>query len=375
MGAVVNSLHNEPQSGRERPETKPQSLGDRLRSLTALDFEVASRAALAMAVPLFILLALNRLDLAAYASFGAMTALYGRSEPYPVRMRSLTVAALGLVCSVLLGITMASTNAALWALALALVAVIVAGLLMAAVFGLFPPTPLFFVFGLLVCASIPTPGDEFALRGGIAALAAAFAWLVSMSGWLVRRMGGALRASWFKPLPRSPRVRWGAVRDAAVWLAIAQNVVGTLVAGAAAMALGIGHPYWAVVSVVAVIPPPHARHSISRAIHRTVGTAVGVLVTGALLFPDPPVVVILIAVVIAQFGAEILVARNYGAALVFVTPLALGVAHLASPLPVGTLLIDRLVETALGAAIGLVLVLLARMLPRSRGASAAVSPL
>lgn len=349
----------------EQQGQRPQSLTQRLRSLTSLDFEVASRAALAIAVPLFVLLALNRLDLAAYATFGAMTALYGRSEPYRLRRRSLTIAAVGMVASVALGVTLASTDAALWLLAAALVFVITVGLLVAAVFGLFPPTPLFFVFGLLVCASIPTPSSEVALRMGIAAVAAAFAWLVSMSGWLLRRAGGARYADWFKDLPRSPRVRWAAIREPQVWLAITQTVVGALAAGAIAMALGIGHPYWAVVSVVAVIPPPHARHSISRAIHRIVGTVVGVLVTGALLFPEPSPVVILIAVVIAQFAAEILVGRNYGAALVFVTPLALGVAHLASPLPVGTLLIDRIVETVLGAAIGLLLVLCARLLPQA----------
>jgi hypothetical protein len=341
-------------------QQRPQSLSERLRSLTALDFEVASRAALAMAVPLFVLLALGRLDLAAYASFGAMTALYGRSEPYRLRLRSVSIAAAGLVVSVALGTTLAATGATLWVTALCLVLVIVCGLVVAAVFGLFPPTPLFFVFGLLVCAAVPTPSGELALRIGIAACAALFALAVSMSGWLLRRAAGGRHADWFKSLPRSPRVRWSAAREPQLWLAVAQNVVGALLAGALAMAFGIGHPYWAVVSVVAVIPPPHARHSISRALHRIVGTALGVLVTGLLLFPEPPPLVILIAVVIAQFAAEILVARNYGAALVFVTPLALGVAHLASPLPVGTLLVDRLVETALGSAIGLLLVLLAR---------------
>ena len=89
-----------------------------------------------------------------------------------------------------------------------------------------------------------------------------------MSGWLLRRAGGARYSDWFKALPRSPGINWNAVREPQVWLAIVQNVVGALAAGAIAMALGIGHPYWAVVSVIAVIPPPHARHSISRSIHR-----------------------------------------------------------------------------------------------------------
>ncbi|AMB57732.1 FUSC family protein [Microterricola viridarii] len=343
-------------------DSAPQSLPARLRSLTPRDFEVASRAAIAVAVPLFLLLALDRLDLAAYASFGAMTALYGRSEPYRVRLRSAGIAAIGLVLSVALGTILAASGAANILVAAALVVVIVGGIVVAAVYGLFPPTPLFFVFGLLVCAALPTPPEQVPLRIGLAAASAAFALAITMSGWLLRRAGRERDDGWFQQLTRSPRVRWAAVREAALWVAVAQNVFGALLAGAVATAIGIGHPYWAVVSVVAVIPPPHARHSISRSVHRIVGTAVGVLVTGALLFPEPPPFAIVIGVVIAQFGAEILVGRHYGAALVFVTPLALGVAHLASPLPVGTLLIDRLLETALGAAIGLLLVLAARWL-------------
>ncbi len=346
--------------------SKPQSLIERLRSLSALDFEIASRAAFAIAVPLFILFAINRLDLTAYATFGAMTALYGRGEPYRLRIRGLSIAAACLVASVAAGVLLAASESPVWMTAIVLVVVIVGGILVAAIFGLFPPTPLFFVFSVLVCALIPTPQSEVWMRIALAALAALFAWGVSLSGWLLRRASGDQHAEWFKSLERSPSVNWSAARHPRVWLTITQSVIGALAAGALAMACGIGHPYWAVVSVIAVIPPPHARHSISRAIHRVVGTAVGVVVTGALLFPEPPALVILIAVVVAQFAAEILVGRNYGAALVFVTPLALGVAHLASPLPVSTLLVDRMVETLLGAAVGLLLVVGARMLERSR---------
>lgn len=329
---------------------------------TPRDFEVASRAAIAIAVPLFLLLALDRLDLAAYASFGAMTALYGRSEPYRVRLRSLSIAAVALVLSVGLGATTAAMQVPLAIEAAGLVVVVTLGLLLTAVFGLFPPTPLFFVFAYVVCAALPTAPVDIARGIAIAAASAAFALLVSMSGWVLRRAGGQRGAEFFKPLPRLPRITTQALRDPAVWLAVAQNVVGVLLVGALATALGIGHPYWAVVSVVAVIPPPRARHSISRAIHRVTGTAVGVLLAGALLIGEPPAVVILIAVVIAQFAAELLISRHYGATLVFVTPLALGVAQLAAPMPLPALLADRLVETALGAVIGLALVLLARWL-------------
>jgi uncharacterized membrane protein YccC len=141
-----------------------------------------------------------------------------------------------------------------------------------------------------------------------------------------------------------------------VWLSIGQMVAGSLIAGGLAILAGLGHPYWAVVSVVAVLPPAGARHSTSRAFHRIFGTTLGVGITALVLLPGPPVWVLILVIAIGQFGAEILVGKHYGAALLFITPLALTVAHLASPVSVTGLLVDRVVETALGGAVALVIV-------------------
>ena len=64
-----------------------------------MSVEVGFRAAAAVALPLLVLLAVGRLDLAAYATFGAFTALYGRNEPYRLRLRSVSVAGAALLVS------------------------------------------------------------------------------------------------------------------------------------------------------------------------------------------------------------------------------------------------------------------------------------
>lgn len=339
------------------------------RDVRAFDLEVATRAAIAAVVPLAILVATGHVELAPYAAFGGMTAIFGRGEAYRGRLRTATVAAAGLVTSVAIGVAAALAGGSVPIVALALVIVLVAGVLTVNVARLGPPTPLFFVFAVLVCASVPTPPGEAWLRVGVAAAAAAFAWALSLSGWVLRRVAARREASAspFKPLRRAEPVRWEALRDRVVWRTIAQHVLGGLAAGGVAIALGIGHPYWAVVSVAAVIPPAGAAHSVSRAWHRVFGTLVGVLITGLILWPDPPVWVLVLIVAVAQFGAEVFVTRHYGAALVFITPLALVVAHLAQPVPVGSLLVDRAVETVLGCAVAIVAVLGARALSR-RGA-------
>lgn len=181
-----------------------------------------------------------------------------------------------------------------------------------------------------------------------------------MSGWLLRRIAPGRSKAVFRELTRHSPVRARVWNDPRLWLNVVQNVVSALLAGGIALALGVGHPYWAVVSAVAVIPPARAAHTASRAVHRVIGTLVGVLVTAALLWPDPAVWVLVVIIAVCQFGAELLIGRHYGAALVFVTPLALTVAHLASPAPLLGLLADRVLETLIGAAIGLLAVLAAR---------------
>ncbi|TFB73786.1 FUSC family protein [Cryobacterium glaciale] len=338
----------------------------RVLSLRAFQFEVASRAAVAAAVPLTLLVPLGQLDWAAYAAFGAMTALFGRNEPYRVRLRTVTVAGALMLAIITLALVLALVEAPLIVLTAGLVLVIVAGILVANTAGLFPATPIFFVFGYAVIAQLPTPGDEFWLRLLVAVAAAVFAWLLTMSGWLLRRVAGRREPELYKNLLRGALVRPDAIRDRQVWISIAQNVVGALAAGSLALALGIGHPYWAVVSVVAVLPPPGAKHSVSRAFHRMIGTTLGVGLTALVLLSGPPVAVLILVIALCQFGAEILIGRHYGAALLFVTPLALTVVHLTSPVPVPDLLVDRVLETVLGSVVALVIVLLVQARARRR---------
>lgn len=131
------------------------STGDRWRQLRTLDVEVALRAAIAAAVPLAVLVALERTDLAAYAAFGAMTAIFGRSEPYRTRVRTVTTAAAVQLAATGLGILLAVAHAPVVVEMLTLALLITAVIVTFNRFGVTPSGPLFAVFGLLVCAAQP----------------------------------------------------------------------------------------------------------------------------------------------------------------------------------------------------------------------------
>jgi uncharacterized membrane protein YccC len=139
--------------------------------------------------------------------------------------------------------------------------------------------------------------------------------------------------------------------------AAARVALGALAAGAVAGLLthftGLGHPYWAAVSAVAVLQAASLRLSRQRALQRAGGTILGLLIAGgAVAIPGGPWVLVA-AIVVAQVVAELLVIRNYGLAMLAVTPLALLVGELGRKSPPLDLIGDRLVQTVIGCLLGL----------------------
>ncbi len=140
-------------------------------------------------------------------------------------------------------------------------------------------------------------------------------------------------------------------------IAAARVALGALAAGAAAGLLaqvtGLGHPYWAAVSAVAVLQGTNLLVSLHRGLQRALGTVAGLFVAALALAVPGDTWTLVAGIVVAQVIAELLVIRNYGLAMLAVTPLALLVGELGAATPPLDLLRDRLVQTVLGCAIGL----------------------
>ncbi len=129
---------------------------------------------------------------------------------------------------------------------------------------------------------------------------------------------------------------------------------------AGTLATGIGHPYWAMVASVTPLTVFTLRGQVVRGVQRVVGTMIGLVVAAVLLGLDLPAWLVLLLIAGLQAMVELLVVRNYGLALLFVTPLALLSVQLADPLPVRELITDRFVETLIGVTIGVLAAILTR---------------
>ncbi|OIK23902.1 FUSC family protein [Streptomyces malaysiense] len=151
-------------------------------------------------------------------------------------------------------------------------------------------------------------------------------------------------------LPRPPlRHRLAPLLPIAV-----RTAVGCALAGYASLALGVGRPYWALVTAASLYQA-NLTLTWRRGVQRVVGNVLGVLAF-AVLAPLAHVdaVALVLCCAALNFGAEALMGRNYWLGSICVTPMALLVTEFARRQDPTDLMTDRVVDTLVGALIGFV---------------------
>jgi uncharacterized membrane protein YccC len=140
--------------------------------------------------------------------------------------------------------------------------------------------------------------------------------------------------------------------------------VAAIAAAALASAVQLPRAYWAPAAAVVVLQATSARLTLRRAVHRVAGTLAGVVLAAGVFSLHPSPVGVVVAVGVLQFAVEVCIARVYALGVTFLTPLALLIAESGRlRMPLDALLSDRLAETVLGCAVGIVVAL--TVLPRA----------
>lgn len=148
----------------------------------------------------------------------------------------------------------------------------------------------------------------------------------------------------------SVRIRRHAHTLSAEFLTAVRVVLAVALAGLAAIALATGRPDWAMISAVLVLHGSVERVRGSyRAVHRIVGTVLGVGVFAVIALGRPEGLVLIAVLGVLQFVIEMLVVRNYGVAVVFITALVLLITEPPGHLDAGVIG-DRVLDTAIGVA-------------------------
>ncbi|MGP3737288.1 FUSC family protein [Streptomyces sp. GDS52] len=438
-----------------KPRRFPVASVLRLGRPSDIWFKPALSVVAAVAPPNLILVALGRLDLAAYTMAGSLCALYAHNRPYAARAKALT----GVVLGMLGGLAVALVSASLTSNAVILVTV---GAVLAAVQKVLcdvtrigPPGNVILTFVSSASLFVPQTLGQVPGHLALAAVAGVWAWLVGMAPVLVRPHGperratadalsataayvetggtgdghtraraaayAAVQAAWqcllltgtrsaatrralerlvvraeialAAPADADPALlrAWAralrgtgrrvpgadapltgadellgvaaerAVPPRPLWHRLGpltpiavRTALGCALAGYASLAVGVGRPYWALVTAASLY---QANLSLtwSRTVQRVVGNLVGVLIFAAVapVAHLGPLALVLCCLVF-NFGAEALIGRNYWLGSVCVTPMALLITEFPGYQDTGSLVTDRVVDTLIGALVGFV---------------------
>ncbi len=147
--------------------------------------------------------------------------------------------------------------------------------------------------------------------------------------------------------------------------------VASVVSGLVGWATNVEHAYWITAAAVLMLYQGLDRATtLQRAIQRVGGTLIGTVLAGGVLFLHPEGLWFAVAIVVLQFIIEMLVPRNYGLAVVFITAIALTIASGGYPVTdISHQIWVRAEDTILGCVIGIAVF----MLLAKRGMTRAIS--
>ncbi|MFD1674593.1 FUSC family protein [Alicyclobacillus fodiniaquatilis] len=325
-------------------------------------------AGLSLFVPIVCGIAIGHPLWGLMATMGGFAGIYATDSP-PKRLAvKLLIVVIGLSISVALGTLSAGSP---WSIAIMSAVVAACATFISGALQVPPPGPYFFIMACEVGTGMPLDPGAAGTRLFFALIGGAIAWSIGMgSCFWQRRVGRSGTDKTYDStvqrlgepgmwLDASARLRAALRRDSIVWPASIRIAIGIFVATLIAYALGDDRPYWVPLGCAAVLLGTHVMATIHRAIQRAIGTSIGIILTGWIFSLHPSFLVLAVLCLVLQTVVELFVVRNYGLAVIFITPLALIVAMTANtgmtPLE---LVHARLVDNILGCCVGLAMGLL-----------------
>lgn len=299
-------------------------------------------AALCIGSCLFIGYFLGKPNYGALSSLGALTILYFTSAPITQRMIHLTICAFGIVFSFTVS-SFFGFNIYFAALSVAIVSFLAH--FISSYFKIPPPGNFFFIMVAAMASTYKFDLELIPLRVGLVAMGAilscSFAFLYSV---FVEK----------SEVVTVPRRTFNKRR-------YTKFVESTIIGFFMALTLIIGHlldfknTYWISIATVAIIQGRNFEHVRQRNMHRILGTFIGIGLVWLILLFNPEKITMIIIITVLQFIIELLVVRNYGLAVVFITPLTILLAETASDVHhnVEHLMQARLLDTIIGSLLGL----------------------
>ena len=332
----------------DTPETKSTWTQRRRQDINALltlnqpnrPWHIALIATIGMAIPAVIGVLVGDMANAILACVGTMVILYIPRTSIHHRMVTLAVCAFGITACFTLGLV-AGFNPYASAFVLAFTAILAD--FICRYYAIPAPGNFFFIFLTALGCTLPFAMDLIPMRLGLVALGGMLSCLLAF----VYSLSVTLSA----PTPVA------AVEKNIFRIILESSVLGLFVGGSFLLAelLGLDKPYWVPISCAAIMQGANFKMVWHRNVHRIGGTAIGMGLAWCIFSLPLQGWSFAAAVILLFFIVELLVVRNYGLAVIFITPLTMLLAEgSASRVLHESLVVTRMGDILLGSAIGFV---------------------
>lgn len=274
-------------------------------------------AALCIGSCLFIGYFLGKPNYGSLSSLGALTILYFTSAPITQRMIHLAICAFGMVFSFTISLFF-GFNFYFSALSLGIVAFLAH--FISSYFKIPPPGNFFFIMVAAMASTFPFDLEMIPTRVGLVAMGAILSCSFAFIYSVFVEKGKVLTV---------PRRAFNKRR-------YTKFVESTIIGIFMALTLIIGHllkfnnTYWISIAAIAIIQGRNFEHVRQRNMHRILGTFIGIGFAWLILLFNPEKIVMIVIITILQFIIELMVVRNYGLAVIFITPLTILLAETGS---------------------------------------------
>lgn len=144
-------------------------------------------------------------------------------------------------------------------------------------------------------------------------------------------------------------------KNSIVFLTALRYGIVLIIAAIIAYSFDFNRSYWITLSCAAVMSGPTILSTFHRAIQRSIGTIIGILIATLILSIQPEGIIIVIAIVILTALTELAIVLNYAIATLFITPNALLLAESTTQLHQATYFTTaRVTDVLIGSLIGLI---------------------
>lgn len=316
---------------------------------------IGVQAGMAMGLPIAVFTLVGEQSFGLIASLGAFTALYCTNLRWVDQLKVLPLILLGLITASFFGVLFAFN---VWRTLFCLIAVAIIACVMILGLDIGSPGPLMFVLVAAVSNHIAAQQDFDFVAPGVFIIPILVAAGGLLSYLVVVGMSflppSILRAQTSYHTHRiAPRIRF----DREKRRIATRIVIAVALAGLIASFAHVGRSYWVIIPAMAILQSTFSRRLVFiRTIHRVGGTILGVGLFGLISYWQPSGFGLIAIIMFLQFAIEVVVARNYGLALIFITPVALLISSVGQQSTTSHLIQGRIADTLLGAVIALLII-------------------